>query len=967
ILLEDDKNKNHDNLKISLENIQAELKSKYETYVGRLDQNYEEERKRREEELSVLNYNISQEEEQLVNRNNFLAKRLLKKQEQYKVGIDEKQAMIDSIKHEVEETKLHFEEKVDELNRDIDKTKHRNEEIVSIKMKEYADELEETKKQYALKLEDINTDIAAVDESIDQINKEIEKLNKQADDYKEAFEAKKENLEKDEEAYVNSTNAKRRELEERLAAIARSSQENREAHEASVGEVEDKKKQSTEAYEAEMAAANNEFNAKVEELKKLNEERQRQSLNEHNEKLAELQADFDDRTAKANAEYEAKKTEYENAKRDVDNQIDEVYEETEAMINAMQVERSNLLDSIAKIEADIADKQAAHDELIAQLDEERNARIEQIAKKHEEEVAAIVEEFETNPTIKLQQVKEEYNEAQRQFNENAGRVANRIKEIDDEERRLVEASQLNKSRADQRLAEANDEYGKAKEEADNLETSLNSDLSSREMELEDLRKELNEQLREVKERNQNEINLLNMKQDEEYAQIEANYKAQEDEVSKQYEEKISTYREDLETRRNNLDSLIAEINARKQAAENECAGRYNVVAEKTKNIQSELDDIIKQSEARHNELSEMLNRRQEEINNELEKIKENNAYILQEKQAAYDRYIAEVNERCDGLRQEINELEQRKANDSSRLETYEKDKRDSMEALKNSTKTYVDSIAANLEQMAIELSKLREEHSRRVMYIKTQIASTMSDYDNLLRSRPEIIENAENDDELDLTARTQAFKEKLNELEKTHNRIMEELAEKRDETINTIQQDIDNLEVDKTNRLKECEEQIKGISDAYKAMLQDEIDKQKVLSAEVKKVKAEEELFLENMQNEDLTTGDDFEAEKERLARIHEKNLAESKRKFNNISATLKSEFNDLVDRRKVLDYQMKDLIDRFSVIDNAIADEELKLKYESNSKLLGVRKLFEEEMTKKKGRLSVLDAFADEDHNLFS
>ena len=687
----------------------------------------------------------------------------------------------------------------------------------------------------------------------------------------------------------------------------------------------------------------------------------------HNEKLAQLEADFNERTAQVNAEYEQKKTDYENEKRDVDNKIDEVYEETEAMINAMQVERSNLLDSIAKVKADMADKQAAHDEMIAQLEQERNERIEQIARKHEEEVAAIVEEFETNPAIRLQQVKEDYNEAQRQYNVNAERVANRIKEIDDEERHLVEASQLNKSRADQRLADASDEFAKVKEEADTLEANLNSDLSAREMELEDLRKELNEQLRVVKERNQNEIDLLNARQNEEYAQVESNYKAQEDEISKQYEEKISVYRADLETRRSNLDSLINEINARKQAAENECSGRYNIVADKTKNIQTELDDIIKQSEARHSELTEMLNRRKEEINNELEKIKENNAFILQEKQNAYDRYIAEVNERCDGLRKEINELEQRKAGDSSRLETYEKDKRDSLEALKNSTKTYVDSIATNMEQMAIELSKLREEHSRRVTYIKTQIAQTMSDYDNLLRSRPEIIENAENDDELDLTARTQAFKEKLNELERSHSRILDELAQQRDETISTIQSEIENLEVDKTNRLKECEEQLKGISDAYKAMLQDEIDKQKVLSAEVKKVRAEEELFLENMKNEDLTTGEDFEAEKERLARIHEKNLAESKRKFNNISATLKSEFNELVDRRKILDYQMKDLIDEFSRVDNSIADEELRLKYESHPKLLGVRKLFEEEMSKKKGKLSVLDTFGDEDQNLFS
>ncbi|MBO7676565.1 MAG: hypothetical protein J6S49_03520 [Erysipelotrichaceae bacterium] len=808
-----------------------------------------------------------------------------------------------------------------------------------------------------------------MEESIEQINKEIEKLNKQADDYKEAFDLKKENLEKDEEAFVNTTNAKRRELEERLASIRRSSEESRQSHDARIAEVEEKKRQANEAYETEINAATDEFNAKVAELNKENDAQLKQVQNEHNEKLAQLAADFDQRTADANAAFEQKKTDYENAKRDVDAQIDEIYEENETMINAMQAERSELLDSISKIKADMADKQAAHVEMVAQIEQERNDRIAQIAQKHEQQVAAIVEEFETNPTIRLQQVKESYNEAQRMFNENAGRVANRIKEIDEEERRLVEASQQSKSRADQRLSDANDEFAKVKEETDNLEVGLNSDLSAREMELEDLRKELNEQLRVVKERNQSEIDLLNAKHNEEYQQVEASYKVQEDEVSRQYEEKINVYREDLQTRSDNLDSLINEINARKQAAESECAGRYNVVADKTKNIQNELDEIIKQSENRHNELTEMLNRRQEEINNELEKIKENNAYILQEKQNAYDRYIAEVNEKCDGLRKEISELEQRKAADSSRLETYEKDKRDSMEALRNSTKAYVDSITANMEQMAIELSKLREEHSKRVLYIKTQIASTMSDYDILLRSRPEIIENAENYDEFDLTQRTQQFKEKLNELEKSHNRILDELAEKRNEAIDSIQAQIDNLELERVNKLKESEEQIKGISDAYKAMLQDEVDKQKVLTAEIKKVKAEEALFLENMQNQDLTTGDDFEAEKERLARIHEKNLSESKRKFNNISATLKSEFGELVDRRKLLDYEMKRLVDEFSRIDNSIADDQLRLKYEANSKLLGVRKLFEEDMAKKKGKLSLLDAFSDEEdtNNLFS
>ena len=166
----------------------------------------------------------------------------------------------------------------------------------------------------------------------------------------------------------------------------------------------------------------------------------------------------------------------------------------------------------------------------------------------------------------------------------------------------------------------------------------------------------------------------------------------------------------------------------------------------------------------------------------------------------------------------------------------------------------------------------------------------MSEYDNLLKSRPELIAEAKNDANLDLENRTMAFKEKLNTLEKAHTAVMQELKNTNVTIIEDLMNSITNLDLDKTDKLKEYESDMANMSKAYELMIQSEIDKQKSLTSQINKAKSEQGKFLANMHNQELNATSDFKEDKERLLSMHNDNLDKSSKDFQNISDKLKGE-----------------------------------------------------------------------------
>lgn len=120
------------------------------------------------------------------------------------------------------------------------------------------------------------------------------------------------------------------------------------------------------------------------------------------------------------------------------------------------------------------------------------------------------------------------------------------------------------------------------------------------------------------------------------------------------------------------------------------------------------------------------------------------------------------------------------------------------------------------------------------------------------------------------------------------------------------------------------------------------------------------------MYNQELSLSKDYEVEKNRLAKEHQDNLAKATSEFNQLSNELKKEFDQLIGKRYSLPRELNAIISKYADIDNEIHKDEIALKNECNSKLFEMRKLIEDEYSRKKEQLSSLDILKDKDHSIF-
>jgi chromosome segregation ATPase len=967
VFLNDSQNEKQADLKRNLNNLNNDLRNRYQNYVADLDSRFTAERNKRESDLATLKYNLEEEEKQLNNRNEFLNVRFAKREELYKNNIAESEKNIASIEEELATLKKRYEEKSALLDQQFEQTKIANEADLKDRQNKNVRILADTRKEYALIQEGINNNIADIKAKIGNINKEILRAQKDSENYYNEYQARKLNFSKDRESYLKNIAERRSELEGKLYDVKQRIEANNEAYNSKVAALQEKKDQVNTDYEYKLSEYKADFDAKQEQLNNEHEFALAEALKTHNEKMDELARVYDGQIAEADADYEHKKSEFENARDSIDSQLEELNNQTNDKIKALDDERSRLLESISKIRIGMENRQNEFNDQIAALEKERSEKITLMAQKQEDDLRKITEEYETIPSRKLQEVRDEFAAKQREYNENASVIASRRQAIDEQEAEEVSRINQEKADADKKLQEADGEYLRNRQEAESLEAELSADLDRRHEELENFRNDLVVQLQQIRDDNAQELEKLTSKLQDEYDDVERQYKEKQTTVENQYEERVKAYRDELKTKKDSLEALIAEIASRRQATEKDCIDRYTEVSEKTKVVQQELDDLVKANEFKRQELSLSLRRKQDMINSEMDNLKTGYANVLSEKKSAYEKYISEVNDKCANLRKEISDLENRKAIELSKLETYENERKTSLADLSRQTRDYISSVSDKIKKLSDQQLELEDAHSKRVYNIKTEIASTMSEYDTLLRSRPELLSDARAEGENDLAARTKLFREKLDSLERSHNEILAGLSAKRNEAVDSISREIGELEAGKLEKLRTYEEEIENLSKAYDVMLKDERDRQTALTAEIRKAKTEQNKFISNMYNDELSISSDYNTEKKALEEMHQKSLEESAQQFAAQSQALKEEFEKLISQRKVLSAEFNSVLDRYKKIDDDISQQEIKLKYECNGKLLEVRKYLEEEQLRRKEKLSILDILKDDNNDLVS
>ncbi len=654
--------------------------------------------------------------------------------------------------------------------------------------------------------------------------------------------------------------------------------------------------------------------------------------------------------------FKQKQNEYETEKIKVDEDIDKMYQETQEKTAYLQQQQNILRDSIHKVQVDLDAKKVEFKEKIVELEKEKEETLARMAQQHEQNIAKIVEDYETKPTKQLQDIRDEYALKQVEYNENIATIASRKHKIDDEEADIIRKNKLQREVAENKLNATNSEFLRYKKEIEKTENDLNNDFVQRQKELETFKEELNEQLDQMREQKQQQLDQLIEKNNKEYEAKKLEYQSKQNAIEKQYADQLKSYEDNLHVKQNNIDSLINEIEVRRETAEKQNTEIYNEAVEKTTGIQKQLDEVLDHNEMERSELSVELDQKKQAIDSELKEVQNNYNSILEEKKRSYDEFVASAQEKCDSLKAKIAELEKQKALELSKIDTYENEKRLAIQDHEKETMDYVESISHQIATIANQTRQLDATHRNRITSMKQQIAQTMSEYDNLLRITPDRKKGIEDEYERKLLDITRSFKQSIDELDNTHNEILLRLENERDAIIENITKEIEGLELTRNNKLKEFEAEVKNISLTYDAMLRDEQAKQDALSSKILKANAEQERFINEMYDKDDNAVMDYEQQKEKLQQMHQDSLKSTLNEFNQLTANLKQEFDSLLARKADLALELDGLVEKNRKIDESITEEELRLRYECKQMLTDAHKLLEQRRSKRKQELSHLD-----------
>ena len=274
-------------------------------------------------------------------------------------------------------------------------------------------------------------------------------------------------------------------------------------------------------------------------------------------------------------------------------------------------------------------------------------------------------------------------------------------------------------------------------------------------------------------------------------------------------------------------------------------------------------------------------------------------------------------------------------------------------------------IQNQVEELAIKRNELEESHNHRIVEIKTQIAQAISDYDNLVSLKPSLIADA-NNEEIDFESVTKQFKKKLDNLERSHDKIMSQLEDARIETLKSINTEIENLENSKPSKLKAYEDEITDLSSTYDTMIRDEQEKQANLNRNIELVNIEKRRVEEDTYRQRTEMDVSYSNREATLNEEFNRKMAETVREYHEISDNYKKEFERLSLKHNSLSQDIVKLNDEFIKIDNDIHNEILKLKAKYNDELVKIQRQYDEKVNADKQKLKTLDVMGGAANLLF-
>ena len=568
------------------------------------------------------------------------------------------------------------------------------------------------------------------------------------------------------------------------------------------------------------------------------------------------------------------------------------------------------------------------------------------------------------PNNNLQRTLDELNTKKKEYNEQLMHFSDKRTEFEKFEEEVKDKYNKLRQDADDELIAKKAEYDRTVDKLKKEEYDYNNELAESRKKLEAFQKELDDSVDEIKAQKRNDFDEYSKSLDDKYEEERIRYQQIQDDVSARNDAEIASLKEHYDAKKSSIETLISEINSRKDNVESDYKSNYNDAVETTRKLQQDLENIINENGLKKAEYTKNLALKKEELQAALATTKEKYNQEIEEKKKTVQEIAKENEQKIADLRVQIVDMNNQKAIEKNKLSAYLKEKKQYFEAIKKDVESYAERVKNETMNIVDKQSALEDAHKKRIMDIKTRIAQVISEYDDLAKLKPQIIADA-NAEELDLIGRAKEFKQKLETLEKTHNEILQGLEERRLKALDSINKEIENLDDNNPEKLKVYEDEIVNISLAYDALLREETAKHENLNAQI--AMANEEAI--NNENESNKANSDYDLEfnlnKKALDDEHARALQEYSDEFSRISDDYNREFTKLVKEKDNITNALGELSSDFNAVDEDINQSMLQLQKECSNKLTEIKKLYNEKLQSQRERLKLLDVMPN-DRDIF-
>ena len=400
--------------------------------------------------------------------------------------------------------------------------------------------------------------------------------------------------------------------------------------------------------------------------------------------------------------------------------------------------------------------------------------------------------------------------------------------------------------------------------------------------------------------------------------------------------------------------------------EEEGKGKVEAEAAKVARLRDDFRDLSAANEEERSLLRNLLEERRSAAEKNLSDVREEGRRQLEDQRKATEEKLALIAKEADEAREESSRVQLSIEEEQEKLSRYSEEKNEELSALKEEAENRFKALKDKLLMTASKEAELKERHHNRVNELKTGIAESFSEYDELMRLKPQIVSSTMKEEEKELLEKADGFRRRIDTLEESHQDLMKELSSRKEEAIASLQNEIASLLKDKEVLSARGEKELEELSSAYEALVQGEKAKAEELKIELLKKHDESQAIVKEREEALRLIEEDY---RNRLSALEEEDRKQKEEASSRDEEEIRKQ-NDVLEGAKQKTRSLYDTLrylkSRYDAVDEEIRSEKNRLAESYRKRSEELDSLYSEALEKQKDRLRSLDIIKEENHDLF-